>query len=100
MLCDWIAYQRYRDLRVRGARVPRNSRMSYACEGPVQKRKRALRRANRDGARRLGLVRKGDGTQVHHRNGNVFDNRPCNLQILTASAHRRLHRRQRRRFNV
>lgn len=29
---------------------------------------------------------------VHHRNGNRRDNRPCNLQIVTAQEHYEIHR--------
>ncbi len=29
---------------------------------------------------------------VHHRNGNRRDNRPCNLQIVTAREHYEIHK--------
>lgn len=32
-----------------------------------------------------------DDTHVHHRNGATFDNRPENLEVLTAKEHRRTH---------
>lgn len=32
------------------------------------------------------------GMHVHHRNGDGLDNRPANLELLTASEHSRLHR--------
>lgn len=28
---------------------------------------------------------------VHHKNGHKFDNRPCNLELLTPEEHRKLH---------
>ena len=93
-ICNPLLYKYYRDLRVRDL-TPRNSRLSYACEGSLQRRKRSLRGANRDRALRLGLVRKGDGRHVHHVNGDPFDNRPSNLRVVRASAHRRLHRKRR-----
>ncbi len=31
------------------------------------------------------------GEHVHHRNGDTLDNRPANLELLTASAHARHH---------
>lgn len=35
------------------------------------------------------------GEQVHHRNGNRADNRPANLEILTAYEHAQRHRQTR-----
>ena len=37
------------------------------------------RNRNRYHYLKKGLVRVGDGTQIHHRNGDPFDNRPSNL---------------------
>ena len=55
---------------------------------PSVKRKRA----NRNQARRImtkaGVVRKGDGKEVHHRNGNTRDNRRRNLIAVPASKNR------------
>ena len=55
---------------------------------PEQKK----RRAHRNAARRLmiekGLVRKGDGKEVDHKNFNATDNRLSNLQIMSRSANR------------
>jgi hypothetical protein len=50
------------------------------------------RRAGRNKARRLmikkGLARKGDGQDVHHRNGDTLDNRSANLSIMSRSKNR------------
>lgn len=50
-------------------------------------------RSNRNKARRLmikeGKVRKGDGREVDHKNGNPKDNRRSNLQIMSRRANRR-----------
>lgn len=50
-------------------------------------------RSNRNKARRLmikeGRVRKGDGREVDHKNGNPKDNRRSNLQIMSRRANRR-----------
>lgn len=34
------------------------------------------------------------GEQVHHRNGDEHDNRPSNLQVMTAAEHQRLHKQK------
>ena len=50
------------------------------------------RRASRNAARRLlekeGKVRKGDGNDVNHRNGDPKSNKRSNLQVQTKSANR------------
>jgi hypothetical protein len=50
------------------------------------------RRASRNAARRVlekeGKVRKGDGKDVNHRNGNPTSNKRSNLQVQTKSANR------------
>jgi hypothetical protein len=52
-------------------------------------------RASRNGVRRKmeasGRVRKHDGMDVDHRNGNPRDNRMSNLRIITKSANRSKH---------
>lgn len=93
-LCDWLAYQMYRTARVKG-KVPRNHQLSYACESGKRRRARELRGRNRAKAIRRGVVRRGDATEIHHRNCNAFDNRSANLQVVTASHHRRIHAKAR-----
>lgn len=50
------------------------------------------RRASRNKARRRlerdGLVRKGDGRDVDHRDGNPMNNSRGNLHVMSASANR------------
>lgn len=50
-------------------------------------------RASRNKARaeevKAGRVRKGDGKEVDHKNGNPMDNRPSNRQILSRTANRK-----------
>jgi len=41
---------------------------------------------------REGKVKRGDGTHIHHKNGNVFDNRNSNLLIVDATKHKHAHR--------
>ena len=70
--------------------MARNYRQEYdRYQGsPAQKKRRAMRNKARRQAMRDGRVRKGDGRDVHHRNGNPMDSSPDNLQIRSASSNR------------
>jgi hypothetical protein len=57
---------------------------------PDQKKKRANRNAARRKLTREGRVRKGDGMDVHHKDGNPLNNNPGNLQALRAKINRSL----------
>jgi len=70
---------------------PRDYKKEYReYHGKPEQRKH---RSNRNKARRLmikaGRVRKGDGKEVDHKNGNPKDNSRGNLQILSRKANRR-----------
>ena len=74
--------------------MPRKQR-DYAKEyreyhaKPEQKKARASRNAARAEMEKSGRVRKGDGKEVDHKNGNPRDNRRSNLQVMSRSANRR-----------
>ena len=53
-----------------------------------QKKKRAARNKARRAAIKAGKVRKGDGKDVHHKNGRPKDNRKKNISIKSASKNR------------
>lgn len=55
---------------------------------PEQIKRRAQRNKTRRAAARQGLVHKGDGMDVDHKNNNVYDQRKSNLQVMTKSANR------------
>jgi hypothetical protein len=57
---------------------------------PDQKKKRANRNAARRKLEREGRVKKGDGMDVHHKDGNPLNNNPANLQALRAKINRSL----------
>ena len=57
---------------------------------PDQKKKRANRNAARRKLASQGRVRKGDGMDVHHKDGNPLNNSPGNLQALRAKVNRSL----------
>lgn len=55
---------------------------------PEQKKRRAGRNAARRYAIKKGLVSKGDGREVDHKNYNATDNRPSNLRIVSAKTNK------------
>lgn len=55
---------------------------------PEQKKKRAKRNAARRALTKAGTVRKGDGKDVDHKNGNARDNRRSNLAVRSKSSNR------------
>lgn len=59
---------------------------------PEQKKKRAMRNAARREMMKKGKVRKGDGKDVDHKNGNAMDNNPSNLRVRSKSKNRDLVR--------
>jgi hypothetical protein len=58
----------------------------------TQKKNRASRNAARNLLIRQGKVKKGDGKDVAHRNGNPRDNRPKNLAVSSKRANRSFRR--------
>lgn len=55
---------------------------------PEQRRRNDARKKARREAEKLGLVRKGDGKDIDHKNGNPMDNRLSNWAVKSASANR------------
>ena len=60
-----------------------------------QKKNRAARNAARRSMEKSGRVKKGDGKDVTHRNGNPRDNSAKNLGVLSASKNRSYKRTKR-----
>ena len=58
---------------------------------PEQKKNRAMRNAARRKMLKAGRVKKGDGLDVDHRNGNPRDNSRSNLQVMSKSKNRAKH---------
>ena len=63
---------------------------------PVQKKKRAERNAARRKLMKAGVVKKGDGKAVDHKDGNTANNSRKNLRIQSASASSRQPRKKKK----
>jgi len=72
----------------------RNYQQEYArYQGtPEQKKRRAQRNRARRMAIREGLVTKGSGFDVHHRDGNPMNNNRSNLVVAHKSQNRSFRR--------
>jgi len=70
--------------------MSRNYRNEYdKYQGTAQQKKnRAGRNAARRTLTKVGVVKKGDGKDINHRNGNPRDNSKKNLQVTTKRANR------------
>ena len=74
--------------------MPRNYSSEYKKyqSKPAQKKKRAGRNTARKKMTAAGKVRKGDGKDVAHKNGNPRDNRSSNLKVISAAKNRSFRR--------
>lgn len=70
--------------------MPRNYKKEYAnYQGTSeQKKRRAKRNAARSKMERAGKVRKGDGRDVDHSDGNPRNNASSNLRVKSKSSNR------------
>jgi hypothetical protein len=70
--------------------VPRDYKKEYKNyhSKPEQKKKRASRNSARAAMVKAGKVRKGDGKDVDHKNGNPRDNSKSNLRVQPKSKNR------------
>ncbi len=73
-----------------GVSMPRNYRSEYDNyhSSPEQIKKRNMRNAARRKMEKAGKVRKGDGKDIDHKNGNALDNSPGNLRVQHKSVNR------------
>jgi len=61
-------------------------------KSPTQKKKRASRNTARKKMIKSGKAAKGDGKDVHHKNGNPRDNSRSNLKVKSKSSNRSIPR--------
>ena len=57
---------------------------------PDEKKRRAGRNAARKKMAAAGKVKKGDGKDVHHKDGNTLNNKRKNLRVESKSKNRKL----------
>lgn len=72
-------------------RQDRDYKKEYAATHGTAKGKkdRAARNKARAEAMKKGLVRKGDGKEIDHKNFNPRDNRPSNLRVVSRETNRK-----------
>ena len=70
--------------------MARNYRHEYVSyhKKPRQKKRRAARNGARRKMKKLGLVKKGDGKDVHHKDRNPRNNKRSNLRIQSKKKNR------------
>jgi len=66
----------------------RNYKQEARTEKPLRVKKRAKRNQARRVALKAGLVKKGDGKDVDHKDGNAMNNKRSNLSVKSASKNR------------
>ena len=66
----------------------RNYKQENSNDSPLRKKKRAMRNKARRVAKKAGLVKTGDGKDVHHKDGNAMNNKRSNLSVKSASKNR------------
>ena len=70
--------------------MPRNYRKEYDSyhKSSTQKKKRASRNTARSKMVKAGKAKKGDGKDVHHKDGNALNNKKSNLSVVSARKNR------------
>ena len=63
--------------------MKRNYKKEYQAETPLRKKQRSSRNKARRKMSTLGKARKGDGKDVHHRDGNPLNNSSSNLTVMS-----------------
>ena len=66
----------------------RNYKQDSRTESPLRKKKRNMRNKSRRMSIKAGLVKRNDGKDVHHKDGNAMNTKRSNLSVKTASKNR------------
>ena len=70
--------------------MQRNYKKEYQEETPLRKKQRSSRNKARRKMSTLGKAKKGDGKDVHHKDGNPLNNSSGNLTLMSKSKNRAL----------
>ena len=63
----------------------RNYKQESRTESPLRKKKRNMRNKSRRMSIKAGLVKRNDGKDVHHKDGNAMNTKRGNLSVKAAS---------------
>ena len=66
----------------------RNYKQESRTESPLRKKKRNMRNKSRRMTIKAGLVKRNDGKDVHHKDGNAMNTKRGNLSVKAASKNR------------
>ena len=66
----------------------RNYKQEYKTDSPLRKAKRRSRLKARRKLMKTGVAKKGDGKDVHHKDGNALNNKRSNLSVVSARKNR------------
>ena len=62
----------------------RDYKQEYRTDSPLRKAKRRSRLKARRKLIKAGVAKKGDGKDVHHKDGNALNNKRSNLSVVSA----------------
>jgi hypothetical protein len=77
------------DLQLKGKLTGRQAAQRKYNSKPEQRKRRAQRNAARAKLEKKGLVRKGDGKDIDHKDHNTGNNKMSNLEVMKAGLNRR-----------
>lgn len=66
----------------------RDYKQEYRTDSPLRKAKRRSRLKARRKLIKAGVAKKGDGKDVHHKDGNALNNKRSNLSVVSARKNR------------
>ena len=66
----------------------RDYKQEYRTDSPLRKAKRRSRLKARRKLMKAGVAKKGDGKDVHHKDGNALNNKRSNLSVVSARRNR------------